>query len=181
MQVIIKGKNLDITPAMRRYTEKKVSKLGKFFDDNLEIVIEVAFDVQRSQEMVEITAHVNGLLLRAEGRTDDMYASVDAAVDKLERQVRKYKTRLQKRFHSGPKLSEVVAEEEANQEDDAGDFPKVVKTKRFAIKPMEVEEAVMQMELLGHDFFVYRNADTNEVNVLYRRKDGNLGLIEPEF
>jgi putative sigma-54 modulation protein len=114
--------------------------------------------------------------LRGEESTTDMYSSIDNVVDKLEKQIMKHRTRLERRTHEGSLRlmnvpSEVVEEDE----------PQVVRTKRFAVKPMDADEAVLQMDLLGHDFFVFRNADSNEVNVVYKRKDGNYGLIEPEF
>ena len=114
--------------------------------------------------------------MRCEESTDDMYASIDKAVDKLERQINKHKTKLEKRVRGGKLLFENITSAEDNDES-----PKVVRTKRFAMKPMPVEEAILQMELLGHSFFVFSNSNTEEVNVVYRRKDGNYGLIEPEF
>jgi putative sigma-54 modulation protein len=124
---------------------------------------------------VEITLQVNGLLMRGEEQTEDMYASIDGAVEKVERQVRKFKTKYLNRVQ-GPKISELLPVQEEKNDD----VPRIVRTKRFALKPMSTDEAVMQMELLGHSFFVFRNATTQEVNVVYRRKDGNYGLIEPE-
>jgi len=182
MNIIVKGKNLEITPALRTYAEKKVSKLERFFNgDRLEMTAEVMMIIERESGIVEITLEVDGLLLRGEDQSQDMYGSIDGAIEKIERQIRKYKTKIHRKFQDAPRISELQP-----GEDDAGapeekNIPRVVKTKRFAIKPMSVEEAVMQMDLLGHDFYVFTNAYTEEVNVLYRRRDGDFGLIEPEY
>lgn len=178
-RVVVKGKNIDVTPALRNHCEKHSAKLGKFFAKGQEMFVEVVLAVEREVQQAEITLQVGGLLIRAEGKTSDMYASIDEAFDNLERQIRKYKTRIQRRSH-GPKLSETFAKEFYVETEEAA-LPKVVRTKRFAMKPMSVEEAIMQMELLGHDFFVFSNAATNEVNVVYKRRDNDYGLIEPEF
>lgn len=175
MRTIVKGKNIEITPALRNYATKKTSKLEKFFEDGPEVSCEVMMRVERELDIVEITLQVNGLLMRGEEQTEDMYASIDGAVEKVERQVRKFKTKYLSRFQ-GPKLGELITV----QEEKDADAPRIVRTKRFAFKPMSADEAVMQMELLGHSFFVFNNAATQEVNVVYRRKDGNYGLIEPE-
>ncbi|HHV43675.1 MAG TPA: ribosome-associated translation inhibitor RaiA [Firmicutes bacterium] len=178
MQIVVYGKNIEVTTALRSYAEKKVSKIQRFFEGDLELTAEVTMSVQKELDIVEITVQVDGVLLRGEARTEDMYASIDEAVDKIARQVEKYKTRLQKHFQKGAKLAKVSTDSKAS----AGmEMPNIVRTKRFAIKPMSVEEAAMQMDLLGHDFFVFANALNGEVNVVYRRKDGNYGLIEPEF
>ncbi len=182
MEITIKGKNVEVTKALRDYAEKKVSKIQRFFEGDM-IDAQVTMGIEKGLHIVEVTMQINGLLLRGEEKTGDMYASVDGAVDKIERQIRKYKTRINRRLRQigthlveaaftpdGPEVAE-EAEEEA----------RIVRTKRFAMKPMSVQEAVMQMELLGHDFYVFSNAETEEVNVVYRRKDGNYGLIEPEF
>ncbi|MGI6037263.1 MAG: ribosome hibernation-promoting factor, HPF/YfiA family [Limnochordia bacterium] len=175
MRTVVTGKNIDITPALRSYAEKKTAKLEKFFGNGPEISCEVMMRIERELDIVEITLQVNGLLLRGEEQTEDMYASIDGAVEKLLRQLRKYKAKLQRRF--GPKLGELATESREAEEE----LGKIVKTKRFAVKPMPIDEAVMQMELLGHNFFVFTNAETEEVNVIYKRKDGNYGLIEPEY
>ncbi len=195
MQMVIKGKNLEITPALRDYAEKKVAKLDRFFDKH-PVAATIMMSVERERHVVEVTLMVDGLLLRGEGDTSDMYASVDEVIDKLERQIHKYKTRIQRQLRGdvpveGRSAAAVAAGAPAPQKPAAGPGEaddewrdaavRIVKTKRFAIKPMSVEEAAMQMELLGHDFFVFANGETEEVNVVYRRKDGNFGLIEPEF
>lgn len=176
MEVKILGKNMDLTDALRQYAEKKVAKIGKFFvQEPLEA--QVSLGLERGLHIVDVTISINGLLLRGEEKTGDMYASIDGAVDKIERQIRKYKTRINRRLREENKVVIPPSKEKVEEAPE----PKVVRTKRFAIKPMSTEEAIMQMDLLGHDFFVFFNAETEEVNVVYKRKDGNYGLIEPEF
>lgn len=175
MKVTVNGKNIEVTDALRDYAEKKVAKVAKFFEKS-PIGAQISLRTERGFHIVEITVQVDGLLLRGEEKTGDMYASIDGAIDKIERQVHKFKTRINRKFREE---NRVVLEEVPSQKEQLE--PQIKRTKRFAIKPMSVEEAVMQMDLLGHDFFVFSNSDSDEVNVVYRRKDGNYGLIEPEF
>ncbi len=177
MKIILSGKNLEITEALREQVNKKVSKLDRYFNEDTEA--QVTMTVENYRHIVEVTIPFNGIVIRAEEATDDMYASIDKVLDKLERQIHKYRTKLEKRIKSGAfKYEKPLFSSEASVEEKT---PKVVKTKRFAVKPMSLEEAILQMELLDHDFFVFTNAKTDDVNVLYKRKDGNYGLIEPEF
>lgn len=177
MKIILSGKNLEITEALREQVNKKVSKLDRYFNEDTEA--QVTMTVENYRHIVEVTIPFNGIVIRAEEATDDMYASIDKVLDKLERQIHKYRTKLEKRIKSGAfKYEKPLFSFEASVEEKT---PKVVKTKRFAVKPMSLEEAILQMELLDHDFFVFTNAKTDDVNVLYKRKDGNYGLIEPEF
>lgn len=179
---VVTGKNIEVTPALRQYAEKRIGKIRKYFPGDIPMSIEVVLSIERESQIAEVTAHVQSLVLRAESRTDDMYASIDACVDRLERQIRRHKTRLQKRFQGSPKLGELSARQEAaGAVAEDGELPKIVRRKQFPLKPMTVEEALMQMDLLGHDFYVFANAATDQVNVLYRRKDGNVGLLEPEY
>ncbi|MCG2820645.1 MAG: ribosome-associated translation inhibitor RaiA [Candidatus Atribacteria bacterium] len=179
MKIIFKGKHIEVTDAMRNYIEKRLSKIERHFDHILEVI--VTLSVEKNRQIVEATLQARRALIRAEEETDDMYASIDKVVDKLERQIQKYKEKYFQKPHPGSERKGLV-NEGANIEDSEPDrITKIVKTKRFAIKPMSVEEAAMQMDLLGHNFFVFANDDTNKVNVLYKRKDGNFGLIEPEF
>lgn len=175
MKVNVRGKNIQVTNALNDYVEKKLSKLEKYFDNIPEA--QVTLTVEKGMHIVEVTVPLNGIILRGEDQTDDMYASVDSVVEKLEKQLDKYKTRLSKRYRQNGTTKANGLEDTTRIEDGI----KIVKTKRFAFKPMDPEEAVMQMNLVGHDFFVFSNALTDEVNVIYRRKDGNYGLIEPEF
>lgn len=184
MRIVVQGKNIDVTPALRDYAEKRMAKVRKYFPDDVNIEVNVVLSVERNEHIAEVTVHVQSLLVRAERRTDDMYASIDGCLDRVERQVRRHKNRLQRRLQSGPKLGELSAQHvssPAGVEHDEDDLPKVVRTKRFPVKPMVIDEALMQMDLLGHDFFVFSNADSEQINVLYKRKDGNIGLIEPDY
>ncbi len=171
MKIIVRGKNIEVTNALKDYVEKKLVKLEKYLDlSEAQVTLVVVKDTHK----VEVTIPVNGMILRGEEATGDMYASVDLVIEKLEKQINKYKGRFNKKARIDGKVVPVT--EDQNYEE-----PLIKKTKRFAVKPMPVEEAVMQMNLLGHSFFVFSNAETEEVNVLYKRKDGNYGLIEPEF
>ena len=132
----------------------------------------------KNRNIFEVTILSKGLFIRAEETTNDMYASIDAVIDKLERQIRKNKTKLGRRIHQEAFVPDNFQIDEQIEEENSF---KIMKSKRFAIKPMDVEEAILQMNLLGHNFFVFSNSETEEVNVVYKRKDGNYGLIEPEF
>ena len=173
MKISVRGKNMEVTAALKDYVEKRLGKLEKF-SENLQDG-HATLSAIRGRHRVEVTIPINGWLLRGEEETDDMYSSIDLVVEKLEKQIDKYKGKLSRKSKNGVK--DVVAG--AVVEGD--DTPQVLRTKKFAIKPMAVDEAIMQMNLLGHSFFVFSNADTEEVNVVYRRKDGNFGHIEPEY
>ncbi|HHW92865.1 MAG TPA: ribosome-associated translation inhibitor RaiA [Firmicutes bacterium] len=175
MRIVVKGKNIAVTPALRRYVEKKLSKLERYFENITEAT--ATLSVEKERHIVEVTVPLNGgMLLRGEEETQDMYASVDLVLEKLERQIEKYKTKIARKIKNGSLLDLAPTPEHS-----PGAEPRLVRTKRFAIKPMPVDEAILQMNLLGHDFFVFSNAETEEVNVVYRRRDGNYGLIEPVF
>ena len=170
----IRGRNTEITQALRDYVEKRVGKINRYFGNIDEIV--VLLSVEKDRHIVEVTAEVsNGLILRGEESTGDMYTSIDLVIEKLERQIHKQKTKLARRIRGGFKPEAV--EPSAEHPDDAEDYP-VVKTKRFTVKPMDVQEAIMQMNLLNHDFFVFRDASTEDICVVYRRSDGAYGLLE---
>ena len=177
MKMNYTGKNMDVTDALRDVTEKKLSKLDKYFQTD--VTGNVTFGTEKNRKIIEVTINLPGTILRAEESSDDMYASIDRAVDVLERQVRKHKTKLQKRY----KNSETIRFENvpAPTKEDEEDKPTLVKRKRFGLKPMSVDEAILQMELLRHNFFVFMDAESEEVSVVYKRKDGNYGLIEPDF
>lgn len=174
MKVTLVAKNIELTPALKDMVEKKVSKLDKYFEGNVEA--KATLTVQKNRHRVEIIIPFNGVLLRAEEVTDDMYKSIDKAEEKLVRQIVKQKTKLSKRVNNQIKFSEI-----ATDNFDEGYEGELVKTKKFAVKPMNVDEAILQMELIGHNFFVYKDSDTNNISVLYKRKDGNYGLLEPEY
>ena len=176
MKVIVTGKNINITDALRDTAVKKLSKLDKYF--NPEVEAQATMSVQKNRHIFEVTIPFNGVILRSEEATDDMYISIDRVVDKLERQIDKHKTRLARKLREN---SVRIPDMTQKEEEEESKYPQIVKTKRFAIKPMPADEAVLQMDLLGHSFFVFLNAETEEVNVVYKRKDGRYGLIEPEF
>jgi len=173
MKFIVSGKNIEVTEALKEKAIKKVGKLEKFFDADTEA--HITMSVQKNRQIVEVTIPFKGGLLRAQEENEDMYASIDKVVDSLEGQLRRYKTKISKRYHeSGLKFDDTNIEE---HEEETDEF-KVVRSKKFPIKPMTVEEAILQMNMLGHSFYMFLNADTMEANVVYRRKDGNYGLIE---
>ncbi len=173
----IRGKNIEITPALKDYVEKKVGKVTKYFDDVGAIT--ALLTVTKGRHIVEVTVPVDGMLLRGEESTMDMYTSIDLVIEKLERQIHKHKTKLTKRFRTGGFKFETATAPVVEKNDESEEYP-VAKTKKFPVKPMDVQEAIMQMNLINHDFFVFRNAKSEEVNVVYRRKDGRYALIEPE-
>jgi len=177
MDVLVRGRNVEVTNALKEYVEKRVGKLDKFLDNLGEA--QVTLNVENQSHKVEVTIPINGMILRGEEATGDMYTSVDMVVDKLEKQIEKYKGKLIRRRGQGDQKA--VAGVAVPGEEPEEDGPVVVRTKRFPVKPMPVDEAILQMNLLGHSFFVFPNAETEQINVLYRRKDGNYGLIEPEY
>ncbi len=172
----IRGKNIEVTPALRDYVEKKVGRVTKYFDNVGDIT--VLLTVSKDRHIVEVTVPVQGILMRGQEATMDMYTSIDLVIEKIERQIRKYKTKLEKRFRAGSMKTELMAQGAGSGRYIDEDEATVIKTKRFVVKPMDVQEAIMQMNLLNHDFFVYRDDKTEDVNVVYRRKDGKYGLIE---
>ena len=183
MQIFIKGKNLRVTDALREYAEEKIGHLDHYIDHGI-LDAHVTMRTERNDQIVDVMLNLRHYLIKAEERSPDMYASIDLVRDRLEQQIRKYKTRRRERHHrqngkgadSDQSLSMADVAEVA---DGVPAAPRIVRSKAFAMKPMDPEEAVHQMELLGHDFFVFLNAETEQVNVLYKRKSGDLGLIEP--
>lgn len=173
MRVIIAGKGMEVSDYLKEIMTKKVSKLQRYFDEDTEA--HITMSIQRSRHIVEVTIPFDGIVLRGEEATGDMYASIDGVIKKLEKQIHKHRTALKKRLHEGAFVGDGYDQTELADEK----MPAIVRTKRFIVKPMDIEEAKMQMELLGHEFFVFRNAKTHEINVLYKRNDGDLGLIEP--
>jgi len=181
MRTVVRGENVEITPAIRDYAEKRLKKIEKYFRNIDEVTAYVNLKVYRDGQRAEVTIPLNSLILRAEDKTHDVYAALDNVVDKLVRQIHKYKTRINRKAREqGAILVETVSEVEAEEvgeekEEEVG----ISRRKRVPLKPMTAEEAILQMNLLGHDFYVYRDAETEEVHVVYRRKDGTYGLIEP--
>jgi putative sigma-54 modulation protein len=177
MRIIVKGKNVDLTNALHQYVIKKVQRVDRYFNNIQDVM--VTLGLERGRCSAEATMQVSGALIRAEEKDPDMYSAIDRMSDKLERQVKQHKERLTRKSKivaSGEKISLPLEEERLYEEE-----PRIVKTKHFALKPMSPEEAVEQLELLGHNFFVFLNSNSNQVNVVYKREDGNYGLIEPEM
>jgi len=175
MRITINGKNIEVSGYLNELVVKKVSKLDKYFPEDTEAHVTLA--VERNRHIVEVTIPYSGGIIRGEEVSGDMYASIDTVLAKLEKQIMRHRTKLEKNLRAEAFVNPDPAFLEDEEEEEAH---KVVRVKRFSIKPMSVEEAVLQMELLGHSFYVFENADDGEVNVLYQRKDGNYGLIEPE-
>ncbi|MFD1736751.1 ribosome hibernation-promoting factor, HPF/YfiA family [Bacillus salitolerans] len=180
MKFNIRGENVEVTPAIRDYVEQKVGKLDKYFTEGLDSNVHVNLKVYNNKQKIEVTIPMSSITLRAEERHDDLYAAIDLVVDKLERQIRKHKTRVNRKFRDqgSPKFMFTNGEEPRSNIDEDGE-EEVVRTKRFNLKPMDNDEAILQMNMLGHNFFVYTNAVTNATNVVYKRKDGKYGIIEP--
>ena len=175
MRYTITGRNIEVTPGLRAAIEEKIGKLDRYFTPDTEVI--VTMSVQKEQQKIEVTIPVKGSILRAEESSSDMYVSIDLVEEIIERQMKKYKNKLIDRKQAAQAFSELFLNEDSYEDEEI----RIVKTKRFAMKPMDAEEACVQMELLGHNFFMFLNADTNEVNVVYKRKGNSYGLIEPEF
>ncbi len=183
MNIIVRGENIEVTEALQNYVEKKIGRIEKYFND-APSTISVTLRVLREVHTVEVTMQLHGLFMRAEEDSNDMYASIDMVVEKLERQIRKFKTKINRKFRQQDDVRTLFKEgDQGNKNGNAFDEDEleVVRIKRFNLKPMDLEEAILQMDMLGHNFFVFSNADTEEINVVYKRKDGKYGLIEPEF
>lgn len=185
MRYIIRGENIGITDALRDYVEKKVSRIEKYFDTPPTSDINVTMRMTKGVHIVEVTIQMPGLLVRAEEENEDMYAAIDLVSAKLERQIRRHKKKINDKHRQSGGLSNLFVEEAKNNlENNIGESDsdiQIVRNKRFNIKPMDAEEAILQMDMLGHSFFVFGNMHTEEMNVVYKRKDGKYGLIEPEL
>lgn len=180
MELQITGKNVELLPAVRHHIERKLGKLGRHLPNITEFKVEISEEKTKSPQqhfVVQVTVDSRGTLLRSEERGKDLLTAIDRVAEVMNRQIERYKGKLYEKGR-GSSLARSGFSEEVAEEQPLG---KVVKIKRFAVKPMSMDEAIDQMELLGHDFFLFFNADNNELNLLYRRKDGNYGLIEPEL
>lgn len=176
MNIMIRGKHIEVTDALKEYVLKRVGKLEKYSDEFMDV--KVTLLVEEGRHRVEVTAPIHGIILRGEEESTDMYASIDLVVEKLERQIDKYRTRINRRMRSKVlKDHEPVHPVDLEDEDED---EKIVRNKKFALKPMSVDEAIMQMNLVGHNFYVFTNSDGQAVNVVYRRHNGDYGLLEPE-
>jgi len=182
MELTIKGKNVEVTDRLRDYVHKKIGKLDRYLPSISEAWVELSVEgtkAAQDRQVCQVTVRSNGTILRAEERSDDMFYSIDTVLDKMYRQIARYKGKRKNRWRGAAAPVEPLPmeyEEETEEEE-----TKIVRFKRFQMAPMNTEEAIEQMELLGHDFFVFYNAEDGQINVLYRRKDGNYGVIVPEL
>lgn len=175
MKFIITGRNIDITPGLRSAVEEKIGKLEKYFTADTEA--HVTLSVEKDRQKIEVTIPVKGSVIRSEQVSNDMYVSIDLVEEIIERQLKKYKNKLVERHQGRHYFRPEFIEKDYDDDDDV----KIVRTKKFDIKPMYAEDACIQMEMTGHNFFVFCNAETNQVNVVYKRKGNTYGLIEPEI
>ncbi|MFF2448993.1 ribosome hibernation-promoting factor, HPF/YfiA family [Neobacillus sp. NPDC058068] len=182
MKYNVRGENIEVTPAIREYLEKKIAKLERYFTEAPDAMVNVNLKFNQDKtSKVEVTIPMPQLVLRAEETNVDMYAAIDLVSDKLERQIRKHKTKVNRKFREKGDFPITFAVSEHSEVHEADeDELEVVRTKRFDLKPMDSEEAILQMNMLGHNFYVFNNADTNRTNVVYKRKDGRYGLIEAQ-
>ena len=176
MKFIISGKNIDVTPGLKAAVEDKIGKLEKYFTPETEV--HATLSVEKERQKIEVTIPVKGTIIRSEQVSNDMYVSIALAAEVIERQLKKYRTKFRADQQAGAASLRTDFIENGYEEED--DEVRIVRTKKFDIKPMYAEDACVQMELLGHDFFVFCNAETDEVNVVYKRKGNTYGLIEPE-
>ena len=172
MKVIVNGRNVEVTPAIKSYAEEKISRFERYLSNITEAA--VTLTVEKYRHKTEVLLKVNGIMIQAEGTTGDLYSSIDEVVDKLETQVKKYKEKLVS--HRKGEGRSAVLSETAADEPETG---RIIKKKRFDMKPMSPDEALMQLDITGHNFFVFANQSSGSINVIYRRDDGNFGLIEP--
>ena len=175
MKFIISGKNIDVTPGLKAAVEDKIGKLEKYFTPETEV--HATLSVEKERQKIEVTIPVKGSIIRSEQVSNDMYVSIDLVEEVIERQLKKYKNKITDKQQAGGNFQPEFLEKEYPEEEEV----KIVRTKKFDIKPMYPEDACIQMELLGHNFFVFFNAETEQVNVVYKRKGNTYGLIEPEY
>ena len=177
MRIIISGKNIDITDGLRQAVEDKLSKLERYFTPETDII--VTLSIEKERQKIEVTIPVKGNIIRSEQVSNDMYVSIDLVEEVIERQLKKYKNKIIDQKQSAPSLQNFQKEYIEKEIEDDEDV-KIIRTKRFGMKPMYPEDACVQMELLGHDFYVFCNAETEQMCVVYKRKGGTYGMIEPE-
>lgn len=175
MNLVISGRNIDITEGLRSAVEEKIGKLERYFNESTEV--HITLSTEKERQKIEVTIPMKGSIIRAEQTSTDMYVAIDLVEEVIERQLRKYKNKLIDKEQAAAQLNKDFMEEDIYEDEEI----QIIRSKKFAMKPMDPEEACVQMELLGHSFFVFRNADTDEVNVVYKRKGNTYGLIEPEF
>ena len=172
MKTTIVARKMDLTPGLKEYIETKLEKLNKFFDDDSEA--KITMSVEKNRQKIEATIYCRDTIYRVEQSTSDMYVTMDKIIDDMERQIRKHKTRLEKRLRQDAFVDMGVYDIPVEEESEFN----IIKTKSLTTKPMSNEEAILQMNLLGHSFFVYKNSETEQNNIVYKRKDGNYGVIE---
>ncbi len=175
MKFVIIGRNIDVTPGLKSAVEDKLGKLEKYFNEDTEI--HVSLSVEKERQKIEVTIPVKGSIIRSEQVSSDMYVSIDLVEEIIERQLKKYKNKIIERQQDAVAFSKSYVENDAFDDEEI----KIIRSKRFEIKPMYPEDACVQMELLGHNFYVFINAETDQVNVVYKRKGDTYGLIEPEI
>ncbi|MDY6286768.1 MAG: ribosome hibernation-promoting factor, HPF/YfiA family [Bilifractor sp.] len=174
MNITISGKNVEVTDALRNTINAKLGKLNRYFTDDTNII--VTLSVEKERQKIEVTIPVRGRIIRSEQVSNDMYISIDLVEEVIERQLRKYKNKIIDKKQNASNFQKAYIDNDYMENEDI----RIVRTKKFPVKPMYPEDACVQMELLGHNFFVFTNADTDQVNVVYKRKGGTYGLIEPE-
>ncbi len=185
MNFNIRGQNILLTDALKDYATKKIGRLERYFEAPPSTDVQVTLSVSKTLQTVEVTIPLTGILLRAEEKSEDMYASIDLVTEKLERQIRKHKTKANRKFRQNGGIRTLFSEgyegstATAVRHFEDEDELELVRTKRFNLKPMDIEEAILQMNMVGHNFFVFANAESEQVNVVYKRNDGKYGLIEP--
>lgn len=175
MNIIISGKNIDVTEGLREAVKDKLGKLERYFNESTEV--HVTLSVEKERQKIEVTIPMKGNIVRAEQVSSDMYCSIDLVEEIIERQLRKYKNKLVEKKQQAASFNQEYLDNSYEEEEEI----KIIRNKRFEVKPMDAEEACVQMELLGHSFFVFRNAETDEINVVYKRKGNTYGIIEPEY
>lgn len=174
MNLNIRGEKIEVTEAMKEYAQEKLTKLEKYINDSSDVTVNVLVKLRNHMQKVEITIFLQSIILRSEEEQEDFYAAIDNSIDKLERQIRKNKTKLESKNRVNKNLNFAFEVEEEVEDE------KIVKRKSVEVKPMDEEEAMLQLELLGHQFYLYNDIDTGKAAVIYKRKDGNYGVIEAE-
>ena len=175
MKITISGKNIDVTEGLRAAVQDKLGKLERYFTPDTEVI--VTLSVEKERQKIEVTIPVKGNIIRSEQVSNDMYVSIDLVEEVIERQLRKYKTKIVDKKQEGGNFQKAYIENDYMEDEEI----RIIRSKKFGMKPMFPEDACVQMELLGHNFFVFLNAETEEVNVVYKRKGNTYGLIEPDF
>ena len=175
MKFIISGKNIPVSDGLRTAVEDKLGKLERYFTADTEVI--VTLSMAKERQKIEVTIPVKGNIIRSEQTSNDMYVSIDLVEEVIERQLRKYKNKIIDRKQSAGNFQQAFIDNEYEENEEV----KIIRSKKFDIKPMYPEDACVQMELLGHNFFVFNNAETDQINVVYKRKGNTYGLIEPEF